>query len=130
MSAEDRRRAAIAEAAYYNAERRGFGSDREMDDWLEAEKAIDSRAAGRGIRHEASVLAEPASDLPPPGIGEDRKPAADEVLIEPPDVQKWAKKLKVSAPRLREAIQRVGPVANDVQRYLATDGKADRDTRV
>jgi DUF2934 family protein len=36
------RRAMIAEAAYYIAERRGFGSGRDVEDWLRAEEQIDS----------------------------------------------------------------------------------------
>lgn len=36
----------IAVAAYYLAERRGFSSGQELDDWLQAEKEIESRAAG------------------------------------------------------------------------------------
>ena len=36
----DRRRAMIAEAAYYRAERRGFSGGDEMRDWLEAEAEI------------------------------------------------------------------------------------------
>jgi hypothetical protein len=35
----------IAEAAYYIAERRGFEPGAEMDDWLEAEAAIDQLLA-------------------------------------------------------------------------------------
>jgi hypothetical protein len=31
----------IAEAAYYNAERRGFEPGHELEDWLEAEARID-----------------------------------------------------------------------------------------
>ena len=36
------RRAMIAEAAYYIAEQRGFICGREVEDWLLAEKQIDS----------------------------------------------------------------------------------------
>lgn len=36
------RRAMIAEAAYYIAEQRGFGSGCEVEDWLLAEKRIDA----------------------------------------------------------------------------------------
>ena len=36
----ERLRTAIAEAAYYRAERRGFAPGHEMSDWLEAEKEI------------------------------------------------------------------------------------------
>jgi hypothetical protein len=36
------RQAMIAEAAYYIAEQRGFGSGRDVDDWLLAEKRIDA----------------------------------------------------------------------------------------
>lgn len=35
------RRAMIAEAAYYIAEHRGFGSGRDVEDWLLAESRID-----------------------------------------------------------------------------------------
>jgi hypothetical protein len=35
------RRARIAIAAYYRAERRGFTPGRELDDWLEAEREVD-----------------------------------------------------------------------------------------
>jgi hypothetical protein len=34
------RRAEIALAAYYHAERRGFGGNRELDDWLQAEREV------------------------------------------------------------------------------------------
>jgi hypothetical protein len=37
-----RRRAMIAEAAYYCAEQRGFDPGRELDDWLAAESRIDA----------------------------------------------------------------------------------------
>lgn len=38
--APDTRQAMVAEAAYYRAEKRGFAPDREVDDWLEAEKEV------------------------------------------------------------------------------------------
>jgi hypothetical protein len=38
----ERRRAMIAEAAYYRAEQRGFEPGRELEDWCAAESAIDS----------------------------------------------------------------------------------------
>jgi coproporphyrinogen III oxidase-like Fe-S oxidoreductase len=37
---EDELRARIAEAAYHRAEQRGFEPGHEMEDWIEAEKAI------------------------------------------------------------------------------------------
>jgi hypothetical protein len=40
------RHAMIAEAAYYMAERRGFESGHELDDWLLAERQIDTVTAG------------------------------------------------------------------------------------
>lgn len=43
----DRRRAMIAEAAYYRAEQRGFSGGDEAADWLAAEAEIDGRI-GRG----------------------------------------------------------------------------------
>jgi hypothetical protein len=33
----------ISEAAYYRAQKRGFGPGRELDDWLEAEAEISSQ---------------------------------------------------------------------------------------
>jgi hypothetical protein len=41
-SFSESREARIAEAAYWRAERRGFTPGRELDDWLEAEREIDS----------------------------------------------------------------------------------------
>ncbi len=41
MTAETRR-AMVAQAAYYIAEQRGFICGREVEDWLLAEKQIDS----------------------------------------------------------------------------------------
>jgi hypothetical protein len=37
---------AVATAAYYRAERRGFSPGRELDDWLEAEREISSGKYG------------------------------------------------------------------------------------
>jgi len=108
----------IAVAAYYHAERRGFAGNRELDDWLEAEREIDSRTAGAGIQHVASVLAEASRGAAAPTTDEDRKTPPGEELIEPDQLSVWAKKLKVPAPRLREAIQRVGPIVGDVKQYL------------
>ncbi len=38
----ERRRALIAEAAYYRAERRGFAPGHEAEDWLAAEVEVDT----------------------------------------------------------------------------------------
>jgi len=40
-SFSESREARIAEAAYWRAERRGFGSGQELDDWLAAEREVD-----------------------------------------------------------------------------------------
>jgi hypothetical protein len=42
-SFSDSREARIAEAAYWRAERRGFQPGNELDDWLEAEREVDSQ---------------------------------------------------------------------------------------
>ena len=39
----ERRRTMIAEAAYYIAEKRGFETGRDVEDWLLAEKQIDAK---------------------------------------------------------------------------------------
>jgi hypothetical protein len=41
-SFSESREARIAEAAYWRAERRGFVAGQELDDWLAAEKEVDS----------------------------------------------------------------------------------------
>lgn len=41
----ERRRAMIAEAAFYRAEQRGFEPGRELDDWCAAESEFDARLA-------------------------------------------------------------------------------------
>ncbi len=40
---DDSRRAMIAEAAYYRAERRGFAPGFEWEDWLQSENEIDTQ---------------------------------------------------------------------------------------
>jgi hypothetical protein len=46
-SFSENREARIAEAAYWRAERRGFGAGQELDDWLAAEKEVDEDDASR-----------------------------------------------------------------------------------
>jgi hypothetical protein len=45
MSDEERQRR-IAEAAYRKAQERGFSGDRQLDDWLDAEREHDQGAGG------------------------------------------------------------------------------------
>ncbi len=52
----EQRRRMIAEAAYYRAERHGFGGD-PVSDWLEAEAEIDRMLAGRASDREKEELA-------------------------------------------------------------------------
>ena len=54
LTAEDRTQR-IAVSAYYRAQRRGFEGAEALDDWLEAEREIDSSEGGRGVKHEVSV---------------------------------------------------------------------------
>jgi len=57
------RRAWIAIAAYYRAERRGFAPGREIEDWLEAEREVDrGTTAGASSSPDAAarVTSEPA----------------------------------------------------------------------
>ena len=42
----ENRQNCIAEAAYFNAERRGFAPGHELDDWFAAENEINPRLAG------------------------------------------------------------------------------------
>jgi hypothetical protein len=43
---EEQRRVMIAEAAYYMAERRGFESGHELEDWLLAESQLEAATTG------------------------------------------------------------------------------------
>jgi DUF2934 family protein len=49
------RRQRIATAAYYRAERRSFAGNRELEDWLEAEKEIDESATGHESRPDVAA---------------------------------------------------------------------------
>ena len=51
-SFSENREARIAEAAYWRAERRGFGAGQELDDWLAAEKEVDEDDASRQKRRD------------------------------------------------------------------------------
>ena len=44
---EAERQMRIAQAAYFRAERRGFALGCELDDWLAAEKEVDSQFNGK-----------------------------------------------------------------------------------
>ncbi len=46
-SYSDSREARIAERAYWRAEQRNFAPGRELDDWLEAEREVDSDRRNR-----------------------------------------------------------------------------------
>lgn len=48
------RQAAIAEAAYYRSERRGFAPGYEIDDWLAAEAEVTDCSLLRDFRPESS----------------------------------------------------------------------------
>jgi hypothetical protein len=133
------RRERISVAAYYSAERRNFSPNGELDDWLQAEKQVDSLAGKGGPREEASAQQPDRAERALGGSGDERPPADSQTVrradgidrpdfpdlndagvphIEPNEVTRWAKQLDVPAPRLREAIRRVGPIVEDVKRFL------------
>jgi hypothetical protein len=124
----DERHQRIATAAYYNAERRGFQAGGETDDWLEAERQVDGRSSEKGPKGEASAgamtgrgQADTEAALPPAATDRPDFPDLEQAgveHIEPDEVPKWAKRLKVPAPKLREAISRVGPLVSDINRFL------------
>jgi len=45
----------VAEAAYFRAERRGFATGGEVDDWIQAEIEIDRLTASGGSRSKHSL---------------------------------------------------------------------------
>ena len=84
----------IAEAAYYNAERRGFVEGGHVDDWLQAE---DQLREGNEREIDGSV---------PPDI------------VEPDQIERRASEFGLSAAELRVAIQQVGPLVEDIRAHL------------
>ncbi|OGA53663.1 MAG: hypothetical protein A3F74_02290 [Betaproteobacteria bacterium RIFCSPLOWO2_12_FULL_62_58] len=54
VSPEERLRM-VAEAAYFRAERRGFATGGEVDDWIQAETEIDRLTASGGSRSKHSL---------------------------------------------------------------------------
>jgi hypothetical protein len=60
--------------------------------------------------------AEPADSMEIPPAGDLRTPKE---RIEPDQIKQWAERLNVSTTRLREAVQRAGPVVDDVKRFLS-----------
>jgi Protein of unknown function (DUF2934) len=44
---DEQRRAMIAQAAYFRAERRNFAPGRELEDWVAAEAEVDRELAAR-----------------------------------------------------------------------------------
>jgi hypothetical protein len=66
---QDVRTRRIAEAAYFKAQQRGFGADRALDDWLEAERelaAMTTQDAGPNDRNADSDPSDPSADIPQP----------------------------------------------------------------
>jgi hypothetical protein len=57
-SAAEARRRRTAIAAFYRAQARGFAPGRELEDWLEAEREVDSLDAAR---HEQAATPQPAA---------------------------------------------------------------------
>jgi Protein of unknown function (DUF2934) len=51
-SFSDNREQRIAEAAYWRAERRGFKPGHELEDWLEAEREVDTQRGGDPTRNQ------------------------------------------------------------------------------
>ncbi len=98
----------IALAAYYNAERRGFAGNQDVNDWLDAERVLQLQLHDR---------VENSQEAASSTIAQEDLRAKPEDL--PPDkVTEYAKKLEVSAESVRAAVQRVGPNTSEVQEYL------------
>ena len=69
--------------------------------------------ANPSLRKNSPPPAEPAE---PVQVNDARSPKQ---RIEPDQMKEWAKRLNVSTTRLREAVQRAGPVVDDVKHFLA-----------
>jgi hypothetical protein len=99
----------------------------------EAERQVDGKGSEKGTRGEAAAHqpdAAAGSSRPAGGANAaaDRPDypdldQTDVAHIEPDDVDKWAHRLNVPAPKLREAMQRVGPVIRDIKRFLGATSR-------
>lgn len=93
-------------------------------------KQVDGRSTEKGSKGENSAAAmsvpgqaDSESAVPTAAVERPDFPDLGQAgieHIEPDEVDKWARQLDVSAPRLREAIRRVGPVVRDVKEFLAS----------
>jgi hypothetical protein len=95
----------------------------DQDTAAQQELPLDNSAGKGGDALEASMVAAavPGStdgSVPADVPAEEAAARAAPEQIKPDQVKTWARKLQVPAPRLREAIKRVGPSVRDVKRFL------------
>src|SRR5688572_17088976 len=96
---------------------------------MQEEAQAGKRKFGPSRRQRANPAVSGADDLPsaadkgsaPEGgpRGADAVSTAPAKEISPDAVKQWARQLNVPAARLRQAIWRVGPLVDDVKRFLA-----------
>lgn len=106
MSLEERQKR-IAEEAFYRAERRGFAPGGELEDWLEAERALTLSSLGAETDSAAPTPAGPESGIPLPS------PLAEEDAVEADEATQSAEQL---AGKARDAGERTGTVSKKTSR--------------
>jgi hypothetical protein len=119
---DEQRREHISVAAYYNAEKRGFSGDGQLEDWLEAEKQVGNYYTGGTANNREQQPIQQIIDQPEARLDDADARSDPAEVIDPSDIKRWAKDLGISAPTLREAINRVGAKVEDVKRFLSDEG--------
>lgn len=118
---DDQRKEHIAIAAYYNAEKRGFSGDeqQQLNDWFEAEKQIGNYYSGGSATNRDQPSVQQIINQTEATLDDADARSDHSEIIDPSDIKRWAKELGVSAPTLREAINRVGAKVEDVKNFLS-----------
>jgi hypothetical protein len=102
------------------------GSSSSKRHGTQAELDFDNSAGKGGDALEASMASAETRSGVEAGAASDETAAsrpdggtkAEPEQIAPDQVKQWARKLNVPAPRLREAMRRVGPSVSDVKQFL------------
>ena len=121
---DEERRKRIAEAAYYRAQGRGFSGDRQLDDWLAAERELALLTSA-----EPESGSEDPEDPRPPQPDQTSgaaipAPLAKEDRIRAEEVKQSARELSEATEAQKEAKSSANPAPTQKKpRKRASDGK-------
>ena len=122
ISTDEQRRERISLAAYYNAEKRGFSGDFQLEDWLEAEKQVGNYQTGGTANNRDQLSVQQSINQTDAVLDDVDARSSYQEVIDPSEIKRWAEELGASATELREAISRVGSKVEDVRNFLVNNG--------